>query len=86
MWKKPMRSRTKIIVTACALALLASAGAAGWRLQQSFADQTYEMAASAAGADHPAQAMTLLKEACEEGSRRACDILRDGGGPGAILH
>ena len=80
-----MRSRTKIIVAACALALLASAGAAGW-LQQSFADQTYEMAASAAGADHPAQAMTLLKEACEEGSRRACDILRDGGGPGAILH
>jgi hypothetical protein len=80
-----MTLRTKVIVGGAALALVAAA-AAGWRLQEGAADQTYEAAAAAAGADRGEDAVALLRQACRRGSRRACETLGEGGGPDAILH
>jgi hypothetical protein len=79
-----MKLRTVATAGAVVLAL-AAAAAAGWRLQQSGAEQTYEAAAAAAGADRGEEASALLRQACSQGSKRACETLR-GGGPGAILH
>lgn len=68
---------------AVGLALLV---AAVWTLQQRFAEETYEAAAVASNGGDDSAARALLRDACEEGSRRACEALRNGGVARGLLH
>jgi hypothetical protein len=73
-----VRALRTAAIAAGALLVGGVAGAAGWEwLGRSLAADTLKHAMSADDADRDADARDLFWEACQEGSREACKMLRE---------